>query len=172
MEYEFMPANGTGEMENEFFPAVGKAVRLRVQCKATGLSGQELKLCRAKMLTVCGRKPVCPPFINRKKCKEKQDAWFKCTQNVFVDYEKQVKAGQADIGIGTGAGDTGAGAGDGSAPTGGGNGGKVGGELPSWVVPTAIGVGALLLVIGGMYLMKRAKVKGVGAGQPQAVATK
>lgn len=131
MEYEFMPANGEGEAQ-QFFPAVGKAVRIKIQCKAAGLTGAEVKLCKAKMLTVCGRKPL----LNKNKAK-----WFDCTQKVFVDYEKQVQGAATEPE-------------DMSTDTGDGAGEKTG---FNWIPYAIGGIVLIALVAGTIYVVKKGK---------------
>jgi hypothetical protein len=159
MEHEFSPASGN---DIQYFPAVGKAVKLKIQCKAAGLTGAELKMCKAKMLTVCGRKPVCPPLFGRKKCKAKQDAWFKCTQSLFIETEKQVKAVAGEAA----STDSGAGAGVAEEPAASTGGGLKEAEGFNWM-PYAIGGGVLILAVGAYFIMKKGK-----AGKMQTIPIK
>ena len=119
------------------FLAVSGAVKRKVFCKAAGLSGKELRLCKAKIKAVCGRKPLFGA--------DKKNKWADCARNLFVEYEKEVKAGvpepEEDIPGKGGAIDTGTGM--------------------DMTTKIAIGAGVLLLVGGAIALIAAARKRRV-----------
>lgn len=138
--------------DDDFSNAIGK----KILCKAQGLTGADRKMCESKILAKCGRKPVCSSSlalgiltggastagISPKKCKEKKDAWAKCSQGVtYISPD----TGE-DFGADTGAEDFGVDTEE-----------KLG--LPNWVIPAAIGVSALLLVGIGFAVVSARKRK-------------
>lgn len=131
----------------DFFAAAG--VRRKIQCKAAGLTGTELKMCKAKMLVSCGRKPA---FFASKSRKNK---WFNCTQKLFVEYETQVKEGQKEpVDTSAPQPDTGVGSPEKEAGM-------------DWTKVALYG-GIGLLVVGGTFALIAAR-KRAKAGRMQAV---
>lgn len=147
-----MPASGVN-----YLSASG-AVKRRVFCKAAGLTGQELRLCKAKIKAVCGRKPVCPPVIGSSKCHKNKTNWENCARNLFVEYEKEVK-GAAQEPVDESSTPDGQGGGDGN-----GSGEKAG--FPQWAKYALIGVGGVILIVGGVAVIKAVSKK---KAMPQSV---
>jgi hypothetical protein len=132
----------------DFFAVAG--VRRKIQCKASGLTGQELKMCKAKMLVSCGRKPA---FF---ASKAKKNKWFNCTQKLFVEYEAQVKESQkepADTSVPQPDAETGSG-----SP-----------EKETGIDMTKVALyGGILLVVGGIFALAAAR-KRAKAGRMQTI---